>query len=214
MKLHKFEIIPFLITFSILFNQNWILGQEVEHEKYKSPIFSKEQKEENEKSYEFGYKGFLESGIVFKEMKFNKAQFGGGFTSHGVYLNNIYLGLGIGLDRYDSLWFRPIVLDARFTLSGSKKSSEDGTVTYRKTSSFLMFNIGKTQTINSDINQNLKGWVFNAGLGLLIGKQKDVRSTLYLMYRYQGLGKSSNTPLGAESLHIRLGVEFKTTHKI
>lgn len=191
MKFVKLNSTYFLIIFSILFNPYWLSGQDEKGDSYKSPIFSKNGSSRSEKSFKLGYKGFLESGIVFKDLEFSKVQFGGGFTSHGVYLNNIYLGLGVGLDRYDSLWLRPIVIDARFTLNGSKNTPEDGPeiATNKKTNSFLMFNIGKNQTISSNISPPLKGWVFNAGIGLIIGKQKDVRSTLYIFYRYQDLGK-------------------------
>ncbi len=188
-------------------------------EKYVSPVFGndKEKKDKN-RSFSIGYKGCLEAGVAANDLDYKKIQFGGGFTSHGVFLlNTIFLGLGVGIDNYDSLIMRPIAADLRVLVSSPNKSTkgtENSQQSYkpRKTNLFLFFTCGKSRTINGPLDYKPQGYMFHGGFGLLMGTQKYARATLTLGYKYQELKgvPNVNAVNNTQSIHLRLGVEFKS----
>ena len=176
---------------------------------YVSPFDEKSQSEKEKKSV--GYKFFLEGGIMAPEFNFDSTK-SNLFTSHGIYIDNLFLGIGAGLDRYDTLSIIPIVLDSRFIFTGKPKSSSSKQE--KKANGFnilLYFSGGVSKLINDEEGFFNNKFTFQGGLGFLIGVQDDIRLIITGGYKRQFIPDSFLTyDNEIESLIIRLGIEFKT----
>lgn len=181
---------------------------------YISPLAEKSKKKpKKERTYAIGYRGFLEAGAVAEDFNFDRIHFGGGFTSHGIYLNNASIGLGFGIDKYDSLIMRPIAVDCRFMVGNQNiYDKETGVSQPKKSNFFLFFSTGSAVAIGGAATSDPKGLFFQGGMGFLLGTQKDVRATLMLSYKYQELKDSINPPPqpDIQSLNLRLGIQYKS----
>ncbi len=171
------------------------------------PKKAKEKKEKPPKASNLTYQGNLDFGVVSNDYTFKEVSFGGLHTAHGINFKNGFLGLGAGIDRYDSLLMTTIGLDTRFTFSSY---TWDPTLSTGKPSwvnLFVFLNIGLTHSIRNSIVPAQKGYLFNPGLGFLFGSSRDARMSLAFGYKFHEFKDYQNYS-SLETFHLRLGVEF------
>lgn len=181
---------------------------------YESPFSRKKNKTERQEQgkVKIGYKSFTEGGILVPNLDFEQRTFSG-FSSHGIYFNNAYLGAGIGFDKYDTISLLPLVLDGRYIFTGRARSQfNNGPIVPRGFNLFVFFSGGFSKNISQNQAANSNGLILQCGMGMLIGKLEDARFTLTFGYKYQELPKGT-PPAGAnqyDSFNIKLGIEFRT----
>ena len=161
------------------------------------------------------YKGFIESG-VFLTFKDSLNPLFSGYVSNGISIRNLYVGLGFGYDRYDSLALIPLFFDLKYSFIGhefrksGRRKYEPGS--YRNFNAFFFANIGrsniafrKVEHKTSDLEAKL---LINTGIGFVFGAANDVNFLLTFGFKSQEFFDSTQFLDPVQSLTVRLGASF------
>jgi len=157
-------------------------------------------------SGQVGFGMNVDAGAYFPDVGIDTVNFSG-FISGGIYVKKAYFGLGVGYDRYSDFALLPIMLDFRFVFTGKEKPRFE--IDNNSESGFALFffaNAGYSKSVIPK-DRNIEGFILYPGLGMLIGKSKNVKFTLTSGYKIQEF--THDTTDSSQGLNVRLGIRYQ-----